>query len=188
MDCYVARSAALIASSKAVSLNGLNKHSTAPCSRSCGRTVPFPFAVMKTIGIRCWRSFNSRRRSGPVIPGIKTSRIRQRVWLTQSELRNSSADEKARAKKPNSLTKSGRDSRTDSSSSTTDTRGRFTRPFFFWGSITKQCANSYNGVHCTLVLASSSHQHQPGIMPQLCPDQPHRHEFRCPPSSLICRG
>src|SRR5579864_5605061 len=49
------------------------------------------------------------------------SRIRHLVWPTQSDARNSCADENARAVKPNSLSKSGSDSRTDSSSSTTDT-------------------------------------------------------------------
>src|SRR5712692_5677095 len=55
------------------------------------------------------------------MPGIPTSRIRQLVRPTYSEARNSSADENERAVKPNSLSKSGSDSRTDSSSSTTDT-------------------------------------------------------------------
>src|SRR5258708_10294523 len=49
------------------------------------------------------------------------SRIRHLVWPTQSDARNSSGDENARAQKPNSFSKSGSDSRTDSSSSTTDT-------------------------------------------------------------------
>src|SRR5882762_7889168 len=49
------------------------------------------------------------------------SRIRHLVWPTQSDARNSSGDENARAANPNSLSKSGSDSRTDSSSSTTDT-------------------------------------------------------------------
>src|SRR5450432_4922293 len=55
------------------------------------------------------------------MPGMPTSRIKQLVWPTYSEARNSSADENERAVKPNSLSKSGSDSRTDSSSSTTDT-------------------------------------------------------------------
>src|SRR5580693_23552 len=55
------------------------------------------------------------------MPGMPTSRIRQLVRPTYSEARNSSADENERAVKPNSLSKSGSDSRTDSSSSTTDT-------------------------------------------------------------------
>src|ERR1700687_4633961 len=55
------------------------------------------------------------------MPGMPTSRIKQLVCPTYSEARNSSADENERAVKPNSLSKSGSDSRTDSSSSTTDT-------------------------------------------------------------------
>src|SRR5216683_8160459 len=54
------------------------------------------------------------------------SRIRHLVWPTQSDVRNSCADENARAAKPNSFSKSGSDSRTDSSSSTTDTSERVT--------------------------------------------------------------
>src|SRR5579864_478048 len=55
------------------------------------------------------------------MPGMPTSRIKQFVVPTYSEARNSSADENDRAEKSNSLSKSGNDSRTDSSSSTTDT-------------------------------------------------------------------
>src|SRR6266478_3797883 len=76
---------------------------------------------MKTIGISCRRSANSLCRPGPVIPGMAMSRIRHLVWPTQSDARNSSGDENARAANPNSLSKSGSDSRTHSSSSTTDT-------------------------------------------------------------------
>ena len=39
------------------------------------------------------------------MPGIAMSRIRHSVRFTQSEARNSSAEEKARASKPNSLSK-----------------------------------------------------------------------------------
>src|SRR6267154_1876274 len=55
------------------------------------------------------------------MPGIPTSRIKQFVRPMYSEARNSSADENESAVKPNSFSKSGNDSRTDSSSSTTDT-------------------------------------------------------------------
>ena len=54
------------------------------------------------------------------MPGIAMSRIKQSVSSTQPEARNSCADEKARAINPNSPSKSGSDSRTDSSSSTAD--------------------------------------------------------------------
>jgi hypothetical protein len=54
------------------------------------------------------------------------SRIRHLVWPKQSDARNSSGDENVRAAKPNSFSKSGSDSRTDSSSSTTDTSERVT--------------------------------------------------------------
>src|ERR687892_2769001 len=58
------------------------------------------------------------------MPGIATSRIRQLVSLTASDARNASADENAWAANPNCRSKSGNDSRTDSSSSTTDTSDR----------------------------------------------------------------
>src|SRR5580765_7288210 len=52
------------------------------------------------------------------------SSSRQRVSLMLSDARNASADENARAQKPNCRIRSGSDSRTDSSSSTTDTSER----------------------------------------------------------------
>src|SRR6266480_644349 len=57
------------------------------------------------------------------MPGMATSRTRHLVSAIDLEARNSSADENARASKPNSFSKSGKDSRTDSSSSTTVIRG-----------------------------------------------------------------
>src|SRR5437879_4987600 len=76
---------------------------------------------MNTIGIARWRRASSLWRSWPVMPGMAISRIRQLVFPIASEERNSSADENAWTANPNSLSKSGSDSRTDSSSSTTDT-------------------------------------------------------------------
>src|SRR5882672_9817396 len=58
------------------------------------------------------------------MPGMATSRTRHLVSAIDSEARNSSADENVCASKPNSFSKSGKDSRTDSSSSTTVIRGR----------------------------------------------------------------
>src|SRR5258707_9943788 len=60
------------------------------------------------------------------MPGMATSRSRHLVSAIDSEARNSSADENACASKPNSFSKSGKDSRTDSSSSTTVIRVRVT--------------------------------------------------------------
>src|SRR5215469_14599545 len=71
---------------------------------------------------------------------MATSRIRHLVSSTQSDRRNSSADEKARAAKPNSLSKSGSDSRTDSSSSTTDSSGHWLAFAARGNTITRQCA------------------------------------------------
>src|SRR5882672_579115 len=60
------------------------------------------------------------------MPGMATSRSRHLVSVIDLEARNSSADENVCASKPNSFSKSGKDSRTDSSSSTTVIRGRVT--------------------------------------------------------------
>ncbi len=117
-------SAALIASRSAVSLNGFDKHSTAPCSRRCNLVASSPRAVMKTIGILRPRRLSSCCSSGPDMPGMATSRIRHFVCSSALDWRNSSAEENAAGEKPNSLSKSGSDSRTDSSSSTMETSGR----------------------------------------------------------------
>src|SRR5439155_13670585 len=123
MKYQLARSAVLSACKRSVGSNGLNRQSTAPWAIKRGRTIASRCAVMKTIGIARSRRVSSCCRSGPVIPGIATSRTRHLVSATDSEARNSSADENACASKPNSFSKSGSDSRTDSSSSTTVIRG-----------------------------------------------------------------
>src|SRR6185369_12622805 len=79
---------------------------------------------MKMIGILASRLESSRCRSGPVMPGMVTSRIKHSVRPIGEESRNASADENDSAPKPSSLSKSGSDSRTDSSSSTTVTSER----------------------------------------------------------------
>src|SRR5438132_2822117 len=117
------RRAKVTASSRAVSLNGFRRHSIAPAWSICGRMLLSPWAVMKMIGIVLPRCDSSCWRAGPLMPGMATSTTRQSVWSTNSEARNSAAEEKARDAKPNVLSRSGRDSRTDSSSSTTDTSG-----------------------------------------------------------------
>ena len=78
-------------------------------------------AVTKTTGTFCRRSASSCWSSGPVMPGMATSRIRHPVCPTESEARKSSADENASTANPHALSSSGSDSRTDSSSSTTET-------------------------------------------------------------------
>src|ERR1035441_412462 len=70
--------AALMALSSSVSLKGLNKHSTAPCFSIRGRMVSFLLAVIKMTGIFCPRRVNAPLRSGPVMPGMAISRIRDR--------------------------------------------------------------------------------------------------------------
>ena len=78
------------------------------------------------------------------------SRNRHLVWSTQSDARNSSADENARTAKPNSLSKSGSDSRMDSSSSTTVTSERLTNTG-------TRMRHSNKAVHCTLVSLCCRH-------------------------------
>ena len=58
---------------------------------------------------------------GPLIPGMADIKDQTFCFVIQSDVRNFSADENARAAKPSSRSRSGKDSRTDSSSSTTDT-------------------------------------------------------------------
>src|SRR5215469_8786916 len=81
-------------------------------------------AVTKMMGSARRRRVNSCCRSGPDISGILTSRIRQLLSARASDARNSVADEKARAAKPNCFNKIGNERRTDSSSSMTVMRLR----------------------------------------------------------------
>src|SRR5688500_17277105 len=98
--------------------------------------------------------------SGPDMPANATPRIRQLVSLTISDERSASADENAWTAKPNCRSKSGSDSRTDSSSSTTDTSERLliTRPSSrvaftsICASPDRGCATLPATVHKTLVL------------------------------------
>src|SRR4051794_7058045 len=57
------------------------------------------------------------------MPGRATSRSRHLVWPLECDSKNSSADENVSTANPNCFSKSGNDSRTDSSSSITDTSG-----------------------------------------------------------------
>jgi hypothetical protein len=66
------------------------------------------------------------------------STTRQLVSLTTLEARNASADENALAAKPNCRSKSGSDSRTDSSSSTIDTSERLAIMSSPWLVISRQ--------------------------------------------------
>src|SRR5262249_23034501 len=98
---YLIRSADWSAVRRAASVKGLKRHSTAPSDSKRARIVLSALAVMNTIGICCPSVVSSRCKSGPDIPGIFTSRIRQCVRLIASEARNSWADEKAAAVNPN---------------------------------------------------------------------------------------
>ena len=90
------RSAALSASSRAVSLNGLNRHSTAPCSSRRGRTVSSPCAVMKTIGISCRATLQFPLEIGSATcPAWRCRGSGTWSGRRSSDARNASADENA---------------------------------------------------------------------------------------------
>src|SRR3954467_12862232 len=70
------------------------------------------------------------------------SRMRQLVSSTRSEERNSFGDENAETVNPNSLNRSGSDSRTDSSSSTMERRSWWLAILLFWERTTEECASA----------------------------------------------
>src|SRR5271163_1627245 len=121
------------------------------------------------------------------MPGMAMSRIKQLVWARQSEARNSSADEKVRAANPNSLSKSGSDSRTDSSSSTTDRSGRSLPPLALGSAITETMRHLMGAVHCTLVLLPRTRDYRAHSMRRPPIDQSDLQEFRRQPNPLVCR-
>src|SRR6266446_9743314 len=80
---------------------------------------------MKMIRTSAWLATRWRCNSSPPIPGMRTSRIRQSVSRARSELRNSSAEANTSTMNLTDLSKARSDSRTASSSSTTEMRGIF---------------------------------------------------------------
>jgi hypothetical protein len=109
------------ASSKTDSLNGFKRQPMTPsCISSCDARSAR--AVMKIVGMLWPRLNNSRHSSGPDIPGIAMSRIRHVDLPTKPDWRKSFGVANTSDANPNSLRRSGKDSRTESSSSTTDTK------------------------------------------------------------------
>src|SRR5208282_2784174 len=106
----------------------------------------------------------------------------------QSDERNSSADEKVRAANPNSLSKSGSDSRTDSSSSTTDRSGRSLAPLALGSSMTQTMRHLIRAVYCTLVLLLLARDYRAHSMRRPPIYQSGLQEFRRQPNPLVCRG
>src|SRR6267154_675501 len=80
---------------------------------------------MKMTGMHGWLLTRRRCSSSPLIPGMRTSRIRQSVSRRRSELKNSSADANTSTPNVTDLSRPRRDSRTESSSSTTEMRAAF---------------------------------------------------------------
>src|SRR3954451_14307795 len=73
------------------------------------------------------------------------SRMRQLVSSTRPEERNSLGDENAETVNPNSLNRSGSDSRTDSSSSTMERRSWWLAILLSWERTTEECASVLRG-------------------------------------------
>src|SRR5215831_8158909 len=111
-----------IAFSSTSSPNGLVKNSTAPAFIACTVVGTSPYPVMKMTGMsarsmrRCWRS-------RPLRLGSVTSRTRQLGPWMRERSRNSSADSNVSGCQPAERISNSSDSRTDTSSSTTNTTG-----------------------------------------------------------------
>ena len=114
---------------------------------------------MKIVGIPCCRRISSRSRSGPLIPGMDTSRIRHRVSLMRPNARNSSAEANVSTEKPNSRSRSGSDPRTDSSSSTTETSGAACHPVF----LIRSCASLFGHVKLAPAVPSCRRTEHPNM-------------------------
>ena len=87
--------------------------------------------VIKIIGRSVFLERGSRCRPGPVIPGIRTSRIRQSVVCTWFDLKNASAEEKPCTLNPTDRIRSSRELLSASSSSTIEMRGTLGTGCFF---------------------------------------------------------
>src|SRR5580658_1933913 len=99
------------------------------------------------------------------MPGMAMSRSRHLVLEVWREARNCSADEKVRTENPSSLSKSGSDSRTDSSSSTTQTSGRVFIMDLAFLSATK-CFTSGQGERFMAASAEEVNGRHPSAPPQ----------------------
>src|SRR5215831_19533898 len=111
-------SAVWMASSKAVSLNGLARKATAPACNAWARIASFPCAVIKIMGIRAWLERNCCCSSRPLLPGSRTSRSRHAVVCTCPDWQKASAEAKPPARHPTERRRLVRASRIASSSST----------------------------------------------------------------------
>jgi len=85
----------------------------------------------------------------PLIPGRRTSNMRQSVLLGSVELRNSSAEANTRTSSPTDLISLSSDLRIEISSSTTVIRGTFSLSLFF---ISARAGEIY----CTLVVVGDN--------------------------------
>jgi hypothetical protein len=102
--------------------NGLVKNSTAPAFIACTVVGTSPYPVMKMIGMSA-RSTMRFWRSRPLRLGSVTSRTRQLGPSIRERPRKSSADANVSGCQPAERISNSSDSRTDTSSSTTNTTG-----------------------------------------------------------------
>src|SRR4029077_20353815 len=112
-----------MALSSVSSRKGLYKKATAPASSARPRASSSPCDVMKTIGIRELPATSWRWSSSPLMPGIRTSRIRHAVLRSSLEFKNASAEEKPWARNPTDRIRLLSEFLRESSSSTIDMRG-----------------------------------------------------------------
>src|ERR1700677_525464 len=119
---------------------GLVKNSMAPAFMARTDVVTLPLPVIKMIGMYALSPAIRFCRSKPVRPGSKTSNTRQVGLRRGGRERNSGADAKTSAFQPALLINNSSDSRTDSSSSTTNTVGEARGPADDRNSFTRMLA------------------------------------------------
>src|SRR5262249_19627829 len=81
-------------SSRTARSKGFVRYATAPAFRTRSRSALFGNAVMKMTGMSIPEFTRCLRRSGPLIPGIRTSAMRQYAFRGHSDPRNASAESK----------------------------------------------------------------------------------------------
>src|SRR5580692_5399027 len=112
-----------IALNNASSLNGFVRNSTAPAFIAWTVFGTSPWPVIKMIGISGRSTATCFCRSRPLRPGREISSTRQLGTTASGRARNSSADANICGSQPSQRINNSSDSRTDTSSSTTNTIG-----------------------------------------------------------------
>src|SRR6266702_187009 len=104
-----------------LSPNGLVRNSTAPAFMACTVIGTSPWPVMKMIGMSIRSTATRFCKSRPLRPGRETSSTRQLGTKTRGRARNSCADANVSGCQPSKRISNSSDSRTETSSSTTNT-------------------------------------------------------------------